>query len=405
MQSVTSATVVATAARANDITLFASLELSKSKWVVTINSPGSEKFSRHGVEGGDGAGLLDLLSRSRAKAEQGYGVRVKTVVIQEAGLDGFWIHRLLLAEGIESHVVDAASIAVARRHRRAKTDSIDGETLLRTLMAWARGERRVCSMVRAPSPEEEDRRRLTRERGTLLKERIQHTNRVKGLLSGQGIRDYNPLRRDRFERLEALRTGDGRELPPMLKAEIRRELDRMALATTQLAAVERARDALIRTQAEEPNNLKPNSPEPNNPGALLLKLKGIGPEFASLLWLESLFRSFGNRRQVAAYAGLAPSPRQSGGVERDQGISKSGNRRLRKTMIELAQLAQNRGATQGSQWVRRKVVTTFFVKVRRSGHFSRPESRVSTRDMRCTFRQWPRSSLHAQKGLDRLPTT
>ena len=193
-------------------------------------------------------------------------------------------------------------------------------------MAWARGERRVCSMVRAPSPEDEDRRRLTRERGTLLKERIQHTNRVRGLLSGQGVRVYNPLRRDRFERLEALRTGDGRELPPMLKAEIRRELDRIALVTTQLAAVERARDALIRTDAEERNN----------PAALLLKLKGLGPEFASLLWLESLFRSFGNRRQVAAYGGLAPSPWQSGGVERDQGISKSGNRRLRKTMIELA---------------------------------------------------------------------
>src|SRR5271157_976410 len=166
--------------------------------------------------------------------------------------------------------VDAASIAVERRHRRAKTDAIDGETLLRTLMAWARGERRVCSMVRAPSPEEEDRRRLTRERGTLLKERIQHTNRVRGLLSGQGIRDYNPLRRDRVERLEALRTGDGRELPPLLKAEIRRELDRIALATTQLAAVERARDALVRTEAAE---------EPNTPAAQLLKLKGIGPEF------------------------------------------------------------------------------------------------------------------------------
>ena len=326
MQSVTSATAVATTARANDITLYASLELSKSKWVVTINNPGSEKFSKHVVEGGDGAGLLELLSRSRAKAEQRYGVQVKAIVIQEAGLDGFWIHRLLLANGIESHVVDAASIAVDRRHRRAKTDAIDGETLLRTLMAWARGERRVCSMVRAPSREDEDRRRLTRERGTLLKERIQHTNRVRGLLSGQGVQDYDPLRRDRFERLEALRTGDGRELPPMLKEEIRRELDRIALVTTQLAAVERARDALIRMDAEERNN----------PAALLLKLKGLGPEFASLLWLELLFRSFGNRRQVAAYGGLAPSPWQSGGVERDQGISKSGNRRLRKTMIELA---------------------------------------------------------------------
>ena len=302
MQSVTSATVVATAARANDITLFASLELSKSKWIVTINSPGGEKFSKHVVEGGDGAGLLDLLLRSRAKAEQRYGAPIRATVIQEAGLDGFWIDRLLVANGIESHVVDAASIAVPRRHRRAKTDSIDGETLLRTLMAWARGERRVCSMVRAPSPEEEDRRRLTRERGTLLKERIQHTNRIKGLLSGQGIRDYHPLRRDRLERLEALRTGDGRELPPLLKAEIRRELERIAVATTQLAAVERARDALIRTEARERNN----------PAAQLLKLKGMGPEFASLLWLEALFRGFANRRQVAAYGGLAPSLAERG---------------------------------------------------------------------------------------------
>jgi len=346
MQSVTSATAVATTALANDITLFASLELSKSKWVVTINSPGSEKFSKHVVEGGDGARLLDLLSRSRAKAEERYGVRVKAIVIQEAGLDGFWIHRLLLANGIESQVVDAASIAVDRRHRRAKTDSIDGETLLRTLMAWARGERRVCSMVRAPSPEEEDRRRLTRERGTLIKERIQHTNRIRGLLSGQGIRDYNPLRRDCFERLEALRTGDGRELPPLLKAEIRRELDRIAVAATQLAAVERARDALIRTNAEGRNN----------PAAHLLKLKGMGPEFASLLWLESLFRSFGNRRQVAAYAGLAPSPWQSGGVERDQGISKSGNRRLRHTMIELAWFwLRHQPASALSRWFQARV--------------------------------------------------
>src|ERR1700739_38556 len=138
MNSVTCASECATTARAHDITLFASLELSRSKWVVTINSPGSEKFSKHVVEGGDGARLLDLLSRSRAKTEERSGVRVKAIVIQEAGLDGFWIHRLLLANGIESHVVDAASIAVCRRHRRAKTDSIDGETLLRTLMAWAR---------------------------------------------------------------------------------------------------------------------------------------------------------------------------------------------------------------------------------------------------------------------------
>jgi transposase len=120
MQSVTSATAVATTADTNNITLFASLELSTSKWVVTINSPGGEKFSKQGVEGGDGAGLLNLLSRSRAKAEQRYGVQTKAIVIQEAGLDGFWIHRLLLANGIESPIVDAASIAVARRHPRVE---------------------------------------------------------------------------------------------------------------------------------------------------------------------------------------------------------------------------------------------------------------------------------------------
>src|ERR1700693_2059535 len=139
MQSVTSATAVATTARANNITLFASLELSKSKWIVTINSPDSEKFSKHVVEGGDGVGLLDLLSRSRAKAEQRYGVQVKAIVIQEAGLDGFWIHRLLLANGIESHVVDAASLAVDRRHRRGKTHATDGEAALRGLLGRGSG--------------------------------------------------------------------------------------------------------------------------------------------------------------------------------------------------------------------------------------------------------------------------
>jgi len=134
------------------------------------------------------------------------------VVIQEAGLDGFWIHRVLLSEGIESHVVDAASIATSRRRRRAKTDRIDGETLLRALLAHKRGEPRVCSMVRAPTPEDEDRRRICRERKVLIMERVQHVNRIKGLLFSQGASGYEPLRRDRRARLDALQTGDGRRL-------------------------------------------------------------------------------------------------------------------------------------------------------------------------------------------------
>src|ERR1700674_5105427 len=119
------------------------------------------------------------------------------VVIQEAGLDGFWIHRSLVKEGIESHVVDAASIAVSRRRRRAKTDKIDGEGLLRALLAFKRGEPRVCSMVRVPTPQDEDRRRICRERKTLTAERIRHVNRIKGLLFSQGIGDYEPLPRAR----------------------------------------------------------------------------------------------------------------------------------------------------------------------------------------------------------------
>src|ERR1700704_702120 len=159
-------------------------------------------------------------------------------------IGGFWVHRVLQNEGMESYVVDAASIATSRRRRRAKTDKIDGETLLRALLAYKRGEPRVCAMVVAPSPEQEDRRRLCRERQTLIAERITHVNRIKGLLFAQGVSDYAPLRRDRRVRLEALHTGDGRELPSHLKAQISRELDRIQLLLDQIKAVEAAQDAL-----------------------------------------------------------------------------------------------------------------------------------------------------------------
>lgn len=313
-------TEVEAAVRHQATTLFVSLELSSSKWLVTASAPGSEKLSKHIVVGGDGKALLQLLHRLQTLATKLTGTPVSIAVIQEAGLDGFWIHRLLVENRIESHIVDPTSIAVNRRHRRAKTDRIDGEMLVRTLMAWARGERRVCSMVRPPAPEEED---------LLLKERIQHTNRIRGLLFGQGINNYDPVRRDRRSRLTQLRTGDGRPLPDRLKAEILREIDRLELTLVQLSTVERERDALVAEATESDSGIAP---------AALLQLRGIGPELASLLWLEGLFRHFGNRRQVAAYAGLAPSPWQSGGTDREQGITKAGNPRVRRAMIELAWL-------------------------------------------------------------------
>jgi transposase len=186
----------------------------------------------------------------------------------------------------------------------------------------------VCSMVRLPTPEDEDRRRLCRERKVLTMERVQHVNRIKGLLFSQGVSGYEPLRRDRRQRLDALQTGDGRPLPPHLKAQVRRELDRLELLLAQIKAVEAERDVLLAAEQTK----APVAP------AMLLGVKGIGPEFAAVLWSEGLSRPFENRRQVAAYAGLAPTPWQSGSVDREQGISQSGNPRLRTTMVQLAWL-------------------------------------------------------------------
>ena len=310
--------------------IFISMELSRSSWLITSLSPGNgEKMSKHAVRGGNVAGLLARFSQLKEKAHARTGRTFPIIVIQEAGLDGFWIDRILKNEGVESHVVDPASIATSRRRRRAKTDKLDGETLVRTLLAYKRGEPRVCAMVKAPSPEEEDRRRVTRERKVLITERVQHVNRIKGLLFAQGITGYEPLRRDRRERLEELQTGDGRALPKHLKAQVSRELDRLELLLEQIKAVEAQRDVLLN---EEQDAATPASVE------MLLNVKGIGPEFAAVLWSEGLFRHFDNRRQVASYAGLAPTPWQSGSINREQGVSKAGNPRLRTTMIQLAWL-------------------------------------------------------------------
>ena len=323
-----------TAIRTQFGAVFVSLELSRSSWLITSLSPGKgEKMSRHSVTAGDVAGLLKLFADLRRKAQARTGESYPILTIQEAGLDGFWLHRALQQSGIESHVVDPASIATPRRRRRAKTDRLDGEMLLRALLAYKRGEPRVCAMVVAPSPGEEDRRRICRERRSLIAERITHVNRIKGLLFAQGISDYEPLRRDRRARLEALRTGDGRELPAHLTAQIGRELDRTELLVEQIKAVEAERDALLAAAASPAD--KDAAP---GPVAMLLALKGLGANFAAVLWSEAFYRQFSNRRQVAAYAGLAATPWQSGGIRHEQGVSKAGNPRLRTTMIQLAWL-------------------------------------------------------------------
>jgi transposase len=329
--------------------LFA-IELSKKSWVVGFNTPLSEKISRRAMKGCDWKGLLDLIEVVRTRVSCETGRAVEVISCYEAGYDGFWLHRQLEAHGIRNYVIDPASLQVDRRARRAKTDRIDTERLLRSLMAYLRGEPKVWSVVRVPSIAEEDARRLHRERDRLVSERVQHVNRIKGLCALQGVYDYNPLRPQAMARLEQLRTAQGIALPPRLECEIKRELHRLELVVEMIATLEAERDAIVDDDASTQVNAK----KIQN----LHKLKAIGPEFASVLVGEIFRRNFNNRRQLASYVGYAPSPFQSGNVAHDQGISKAGNSKARTTGIELAWLwLRYQPDSDLSVWFRARVGT------------------------------------------------
>ena len=244
----------------------------------------------------------------------------------EAGYDGFWLHRLLMAAGITNYVFDPASIAVDQRARRVKTDRIDGEKMLRTLMAYLRGEPRVVRIVRVPTPEQEDARRASRERGRLTKEQTAHTNRIKALLRLLGMAVGNPRRRDWLSWLAAQRDWQGQAVPPQMHGRDQ------ARARTADAGARAARGARAGTSAQA--DPTPAAAQMAQRSELLLRLKSLGPAFATTLTNEVFYKDFRNRREVASYFGLAPSPWQSGGIDRDQGISKAGNPRARCAAIE-----------------------------------------------------------------------
>jgi transposase len=325
------------------------IELSKKSWIVAVNTPLSDKISRHTLKPSDGKELLDLCERIRTRVAKETKKRVEMVSCYEAGYDGFWLHRLLQAHDIRNHVIDPASLQVDRRARRAKTDRVDAERLLRSLMAYLRGEPKVWSVVRVPSVAEEDDRRLHRERGRLINERIQHVNQIEGLLAIHGIYDYQPLRRDRIQRLEQLHTADGRTLPPRLEAEILRELQRLEIVIGMIKTIEAERDAIASANTEtERGSVKKIQH--------LAKIKSIGPEFATTLVGEVFYRSFDNRKQLASYVGLTPAHFQSGAMSRDQGISKAGNAKARTVMIELAWLwLRHQPDSDLSVWFRDRV--------------------------------------------------
>jgi transposase len=330
-------------------TIFVTIELSQKSWLVTMHSPDKDRISRHKLSGGDHAGLLALLDRVRDRAARTLGAVPAVVSCYEAGYDGFWLHRLLTAAGITNHVFDPASIAVEQRARRAKSDRIDGEQLLRTLMAYCRGEPRVVRIVRVPSPDQEDTRRETREHQRLIKEQTAHTNRIKALLRLLGMAVGNPRRRDWLTWLEGQRDWDGQAVPARIMTELEREHARLMLVREQLAAL-----AQVSTTAAE---LTPAAAAMAQRTDHLLQLKSLGPVFAATLVNEALYKDFRNRREVAGYFGLAPSPWQSGGTDREQGISKAGNPRAREKAIELAWLwLRHQPDSALTQWFRQRTL-------------------------------------------------
>jgi transposase len=310
-----------------EITIRIAIELSLSSWIVAVRLPDVEKSRLRRLEGGDTAALLTLIDDLRSRVSIKLGGPINVACCFEAGRDGFWLYRVLTAHGIAAYVLEPTSILVNRRARRAKTDRLDAEGMLRVLAAWLNGDRQICSMVRVPSPQEEDAKRPHREREHLVQERLRIENRIEALLFTQGIRRRPSLRS--WERdIAELRTGDGRKLPPLLRAELDRLRRRLVLTLELIREMEAEREeALTVTPAETTQKIM-----------ALQRIRGIGPNFAAILVCEVLYRSFANRRQLASYVGIAPMPYQSGGVDRDRSISRAGNPRARTTLIQLAWL-------------------------------------------------------------------
>ena len=309
-------------------TVYVAIELSVSSWVVAARLPGIEKPRLHRLEGGDTAALLRTIADLRMQAEAKRCGAVELACCFEAGRDGFWLQRLLSANGISTYVLEPTSILVNRRARRAKTDRLDAEGMLRVLATWLAGDRQVCSMVRVPTPDEEDAKRPHREREHLVQERLRIENRIEALLFTQGIRGRPSLRS--WERdVAALRTGDGRDLPPLLRTEFDRLRRRLVLVLELTRELETDRAQALEAKAADTIVGKITA---------LKRIRGIGENFAAVLAREVFYRSFGNRRQLASYVGITPMPHQSGGMDRDRSISRAGNPRARTSMIQLAWL-------------------------------------------------------------------
>jgi transposase len=312
-----------------DNTLIAVIEMSQAKWLIAAIVPGIERQPLKKLEA-EPQRLLSLLHRWRSEAGQAGREIKRMAVAYEAGRDGFWLARWLQAHQVEAYVIHPSSVAVSREHRRAKTDRLDTELLIRAFVGWLRGEKRHCSMAAIPTVEEEDSRCPNRERESLVHERTRIVNRMKAILARFGIRGFRPtVRRGAEQGLEALRTAEGAPLPDNTRAELRRHVARLRLVHEQMREIENER---LRRLARPPAL-------DNGPQAmvrLIARVVGIGVETADMLVTEILSRNLRDRRALARYAGLTGSPDESGKRHREKGLSRTGNARVRYGMILLA---------------------------------------------------------------------
>jgi transposase len=309
-----------------DSTIIAVIEMSQAKWLVAAVVPGVERQPLKRLDA-DEAALLKLLHRWRNEASQA-GRQIKRIVVAyEAGRDGFWLARWLRVHGVEAYIIHPASIAVSREHRRAKTDRLDTELLLRAFLGWLRGEKRHCSMVAIQTVEEEDARRPNRERGNLVTEQTRIVNQIKAILTRFGIRTFRPTLRKAEEKLEGLRTAEGAPLPENTHAELRRHLARLRVVREQIGAIEHSRLGKLATTPEK---------GPHAMVHLIARVLGVGVETADMLVNEVFSRRWRDRKAVARYAGLTGSPDESGKRRRERGLARAGNARVRCGMIQLA---------------------------------------------------------------------
>jgi len=330
--------------------LFMALELSSGFWKLGFARGLADSVRLRDVAAGDREAVLAEIAR--AKAKYGLGDDVPVVSCYEAGRDGFWIHRWLRSAGVINQVLDSSSIQVDRRQRRAKSDGLDAQSLVRLLMRRHGGETKACRYVQIPTVEEEDRRQLHRGRMALKKEQTALINRIKGMLASVGFRLPGQHRwAERFDRAEFVqhvgeaRGWDGSPLPPGMKERLLLEAERLELIAQQIRRVE----------TEQRRRIHADPGETMDQVRQLLRLKGIGAKSAWLIAMELGWRKNLGRKQVASLAGLTPTPYQSGGMRHEQGISKAGNRRLRQAMVELAWLWQrHQPGSALSVWWRRR---------------------------------------------------